>query len=216
MFTPLDTVLFPPNECEIYTDGKSYFYPIFKNGRSSLRHLQWLGKFQTVNTSQIYNLNNITVFIRSPFSRYVSGVNTYINKIVDPSLDRETVLKFVDSFLFLDRHFALQMHWLMHLASFAKPNVNITFKHVTGVSLVSPYWRNPPDARSPSTRDISLESRFATNDRLQFYLLADKLLYNLIDQTVTLNGVFTQLKQHQPDLYQTLIGLPKELTDVLP
>lgn len=209
MFTPLDTVLFPPNECEIYTDGKLNFFPIFKNGRSSLRHLHWLGKFKTVNTEQIHNLNNIIVFIRSPLTRYVSGVNTYINKIVDPSLDRETVLKFIDSFLFLDRHFALQMHWLMHLATFAKSDVNISFKHVSGISLVSPYWRNS------STQDESLKTRFATNNQLQFYLLADEFLYNLINQTVTLKSVFDHFKQRQPELFKIMVGNNLSMLNVL-
>ena len=121
MLSYLDPVLFPDEILVIELTANRYVYPIFKNASSSLFETAKA----TLNTTQIKRIGHVEVFVREPFERYVSGVQTYLR--MNPHLDRTTALSMIDEYLFLNRHFTLQFHWLVNLMRF-NSDLWITFK----------------------------------------------------------------------------------------
>ena len=97
----IDPIIFP-DECEVLEVAPGrYVYNIFKNGSSSLRK----SGFRQLSLDEVAALDTVEVFIRDPYERYVSGVQTYLSQL-DLAQDRATVLSMIDQFLFLNRHFA--------------------------------------------------------------------------------------------------------------
>ena len=107
MFTPLDSVLFP-DECVIVKSSNTFIFPIFKNGSSSLTK-----DFPKIPHNDVANVTEVTVFIREPIDRFVSGVTTYIKK--NPHIPESAITEFVKQFLFFNRHFCPQFYWLVNL-----------------------------------------------------------------------------------------------------
>ena len=114
MLSRIDEIIYP-NRCEVieFLDPQRFVYPIFKNGSSSLA----AKGYRQLSHDEIRKLSTIEVYLRDPYERYVSGVQTYLSNL-GPGYDRATVLKMIGEFLFLNRHFALQFHWLTNLARF--------------------------------------------------------------------------------------------------
>lgn len=195
MLTPLDTILFPLDDCEVYeySSGK-YVYAIYKNGRSSLRK----SGFRKLDLSEIKMLDSIDVFIRDPFDRYVSGVQTYLNFLPD-DYDRNTVLKFIDEFLFLNRHHVLQLYWIINLSRFVSPQTTVNIRHIDESYTITKL------RELTSVRDVTLVKRFQHNNKLQYHLLADNVLYkDLMNKTVTINEILSTFKNTYEDLYNEI------------
>jgi len=107
-------------DCEVIKfNNEQYFYPIFKNGRSSLTMYAGTNNLPLLKNKEISNLKKITVFLRSPEERFVSGVYTFFyftnNRLID-----ENILKKIESFDIIDRHFIPQYLWLLHLHKYFK------------------------------------------------------------------------------------------------
>lgn len=195
MFTPLDSILFPDNDCEVYeySAGK-YVYAIYKNGRSSLSK----SGFRKLELIEVERLTSIDVFIRDPFDRYVSGVQTYLKHLPN-DYDRETVLKFIDEFLFLNRHYALQLYWIINLSRFISEQAIVNIRHIDECYNITSL------REFTSIRDYSLVERFQRNSRLQYHLLADNVLYkDLMGKNVTIHQIFDVLKSKYSDLYNEM------------
>jgi hypothetical protein len=198
----LDPMLFPDEILVIeFTKGR-YVYPIYKNGSSGLFELC----YSTLDTDQIRQLDHIEVFLREPFERYVSGVQTYLR--YNPHLDRATALSMIDEYLFLDRHFALQFHWIVNLQRFT--DASMTFKNMSELhNDVGKTW-------NALTRDQSLIDYFNDNQKLWFYLLLDKILYeDFMGQTVKMSTIVAHIKDKHPVLYEEVIRRSQELCTVL-
>jgi hypothetical protein len=202
MLAYLDPILFP-DQLEIYrVEPDRYIYPIYKNGSSSLR----ASAERVYDYKQIARLQVIEVFVRDPFDRYVSGVQTWLRH--NPDFDRETALKFISNFLFLNSHFSLQFHWLVNLQRFTEAWMYI----------------RPIDELSTATdlawnvlaRDESLVDYFKDNGKLWYYLQLDKILWeDLRGQTVTMRMIVAHIKQKYPALYTEIIQRNLDLCDVL-
>lgn len=203
MLSYLDPMLFPDDILVIELTPGRYVYPIYKNGSSGLFELC----YATLNTDAIRTLTNIEVFLREPFERYVSGVQTYLR--YNPHLDRATALSMIDEYLFLDRHFALQFHWLVNLQRFA-PDAELTFKSMSDLDdHVGETW-------NALTRDQTLTDYFTENNKLHFYLKLDKILYyEFMGKTVKFKDMITYLHSFEPLLYEEVITRSKELCAVL-
>ena len=109
-------------DCEVIKFANNLnIYPIFKNGRSSLTKYAVRNKLPIVKNSDISVLKNITVHVRDPVERFVSGVHTYfyLNQL---KINSET-LKKIDNSEIIDRHFVPQSIWLLHLHKFYQGNV---------------------------------------------------------------------------------------------
>jgi len=204
MFTPLDKRLFPDNNCDVYRISDDHFvYGIYKNGHSSIN-----ATFEKTPILDIKKISNVTVYIRDPLDRYVSGVRQYLK---DEPGDHPTLLAFIDKFLFINRHFMPQFFWLLHLAKYTSSNVKISIKHINELhKLTTLRWNQ-------SNIIDNLRTRFETNKQLNFYLLADDLLYkDLMNKTLPLTEIFTCLKEKNSNLYNEIFLLTKEMANVLP
>ncbi len=201
MLSYLDPVLFP-DECEVYEMGFGNFvYPIFKNGSSSLK-----SENPTVITdNKIRAIGNITVYLREPFERYVSGVQTYLRH--NPHLDRATALTMIDEYLFLNRHFALQFHWLINLRRYY--DNWITFKSVDELGDITDNTWNA------LARDQTIVDYFKNNKKLHFYLELDKFLLKYVGHTVKFVHILAELKVEQPNLYKETVQRSRDLCAVL-
>lgn len=198
----IDPTLFPDGP-EIYKIAPDrYVYPIYKNGSSSLK-----GSAEVVyDHDTISNLKVIEVFVREPFERYVSGVQTWLNH--NPDLDRATALRLVKDFLFLNRHFSLQFHWLVNLQRYTKAQMYLRpiEELYTATDLT---WNR-------LTRDQSLMDYFQSNSKLWYYLQLDKILYeDLLGQTLTMKMIVAYIKTNHLPLYTEIIQRDLDLCAVL-
>lgn len=113
MFKNLTNIL--TADCEVIKfNDNQFFYPIFKNGSSSLKKYAEKNNLLLLKNKEISNLKKITVFLRSPIERFVSGVYTFFY-LTNKQLVDETTLKRIESFDITNRHFVPQYLWLLHL-----------------------------------------------------------------------------------------------------
>lgn len=199
MLSYLDPIIFP-DDCEVLelSPGR-YIYPIYKNGSSTLHSL---------NLKRVTNLKElkvIDVLIRNPYERFYSGVSTYL-KNLGPTVDRNTALYFVKQYLFLNRHYCPQFHWLVNLRRFTDAKFRLVpFEAISDIT----------DAvLNTSIVDPSLRDAF--DNKLDFYLQLDKVLYeHLINQTVSFETILQTIQQQYPEVYKEVIARSKEICSVL-
>ena len=158
MISYLDPILFP-DQCHVYeVEPGRYVYPIFKNGSSSIQAMD----YRQLNYTEIRNLREIDIFVRDPFERYVSGVQTYLNSM-SSQLDRFTMLNIISQYLFLNRHFAPQFFWVLNLARFTDAWMH--FLPMTDLVTATEYTFNQ------LSRDTELEAYFQkTKEPCEFRL----------------------------------------------
>lgn len=198
----IDPILFP-DQIEIYKiHPDRYIYPIYKNGSSSLK----ASAERVHDYKVIRKLKIVEVFVREPFERYISGVQTWLN--LNPDLDRETALKFIDKFLFLNSHFSLQFHWLVNLRRFTEAWIYI--RPITELSTATDLSWNM------LAKDESLVEYFRDHGKLWYYLQLDKILWeDLRGQTLTMSMILTHIKVKYPALHTEIIQRSRDLCDVL-
>lgn len=198
MLSYIDPILFP-DECDIYRIGSDNFYPIFKNGSSSI-------KSAGTPATNTQDLDLVHVFVRDPYDRYVSGVQTYLQQ--NSHLDRKSTLEILSTVLFLNRHFSLQFHWLVNLMRFT--NSKIYLRPMSELSTVTSVKLNE------SFKDLSLTEYFSNNNKLHYYLSLDKVLcYDLIGQSLTWAQILDYIQTQYPDLYGEVIMRSKNICNVL-
>ena len=95
MLSYLDPILFPDQIEILEVSPGRYVYPIYKNGSSTLNSIG----VRRLNYFEIRELRTVEVFVRDPFERYVSGVQTYLQ--FNPELNRDTILKIINECLYL-------------------------------------------------------------------------------------------------------------------
>lgn len=203
MISYLDPILFPDEILVIELTKNRYVYPVFKNGSSSL----FEEAENVLSLEQIKKIEHVEVFVREPFERFVSGVQTYLR--LNPHLDRATALTMIDEYLFLNRHFTLQFHWIMNLVRF-NPDVWMLFRPMSELDTATDLTWNA------LTRDQTLVDYFSENEKLWFYLQLDKVLTeDFIGQSVKMNMILAHIKVNYPLLYEETIERTKELCAVL-
>jgi hypothetical protein len=202
MISYIDPILFP-DQCHVYEIAQGrYVYPIYKNGSSSLA-----ATGRQINYRELEQVRTVEVFLRDPFERYVSGVQTYLRNL-DPAQDRATVLSMISEFLFLNRHFTLQFHWLMNLARHS--DAWMQFRSMDELGTATEHVLNVLE------RDETLIKYFTNNNKLQYYLLLDKIVYEkFMGKTVSFKQVVQYIKDHEKFLYNEIIQRSKDLCNVL-
>lgn len=123
MFKNLMPMLSDP--CRVFEVKKDlHVYPIFKNGRSSVKIYAKANNCATYTDHQLSRLDLITVYLRTPRQRFASGVNTYLYLESDSHLD----VKLLDSIErgdTVNKHFVPQYVWLLQLYKHYKGAVNL-------------------------------------------------------------------------------------------
>tara|TARA_R110000868_G_scaffold171851_2_gene407648 strand:- start:307 stop:831 length:525 start_codon:yes stop_codon:yes gene_type:complete len=117
-------------DCTVVDIGPHTVYPIFRVGFTTLSSVC---ERKYVN-KQIAECKHIDVMIRDPGDRFVSGINEYSRQ---NNLDVKETWKLVEQDKLVDRHFAPQYMWLLHLYKFYKGTVTILpFDHIKQITSV--------------------------------------------------------------------------------
>ena len=115
-------------DCTVVDIGCHTVYPIFRVGSSSLM----LAADKTYVNSHIAKCKHIDILIRDPRDRFVSGVKEYCRQ---NNLNVEETCELVEQGKLVDRHFAPQYLWLLHLYKFYKGAVTLKpFSHVKKIT----------------------------------------------------------------------------------
>jgi len=202
MLSQLDNIIFP-DRCEVLQiNSQRFVYPIQKNGSSSLLR----EGYKTVAQEDISNIKVIEIFVRDPYDRFLSGVQSYLAQ--NFALDRKTMLHIVRENLFLNRHYCPQFYWLVNLQRFT--NAKIKINHIDKLNEITTYVSNKQD------RDYDIETYFKNHKKVEFYISIDKILTEtLLGYTVRFKDIVDFLKTKQPDVYQEIIHRSIELGRII-
>lgn len=204
MLSVVDRFVFP-DDCLVLeiTPGSHYIYPIFKNGSTSLK----TSRFRALSISELQSLECVDVFVRDPWERFLSGVNTYLSQL-DPKLDQQTAMYFIKNYFFFNRHFMPQLFWLINLRRFSKTKIHI--HHLKDLKNIVSLNSNQ------SSKNETVNEYFKDADKIKFYLEMDEVLtVNLINQTVEFDEIIDVLKQNYQETWQEIFQYSKNIIDVV-
>jgi len=201
MLSQLDNIIFP-DRCDVLeiVPSQRYVYPIYKNGSSSL----YESGFRLMDHDELRNIPVVDIYVRDPYDRFVTGVNTFLQH--NNNLDRATVLHFINNYLFLNRHFCPQFHWLVNLQRFTDAKIRIN--PISALSDITSLKVN-------QSQDPMLDEALST-EKLHFYLSIDKVLTeDLLGKTVSFKLIVQTIKHRYPDVYKEVVQRSIDLCNVL-
>jgi hypothetical protein len=155
----------------------------------------------------------ITVYLRNPKKRFVSGINTFVQHCLRdcPELDINTILYFVKKYLFLNRHYAPQFYWLINLARYSTaPLLFQKLDDINKIVDIDSHARVTP----PSDNFLETVESFPW-EQLELYFFLDQLLIDRIGQIVTFGQLMNDIRNDHSELYQLLFKKNIELVNVL-
>lgn len=161
-------------------------YPIFKNGRSSLNEYALENKLEILKNEQLSTLKEITIFLRNPVERFISGVHTVIE--FENVVDIPKFLKEIESLNFYNRHFIPQIYWLLHLLKYFKGKVKLL--------PVEELYNYIPNRDTPGIQKLSnARKEKILSIKHQKYIEDDqKLLFRYLGKTVELKTIIEEFK----------------------
>ena len=203
MLSRIDEIIYP-NRCEVieFSDPQRFVYPIFKNGHSSLHEFAGSNKLKILLNEQIKNVKKIEIVLREPQERFISGVNTFVfnTKRDNPNLDINTIIYFVENYLFLNRHYAPQLSWLVNLSRYSDAEFNLHhmdyITHLTNINV------KPKDEQKILSEEIIL--RLKNNPHVEIYHRLDLILLDLVDKTLRFPEIIQYLELKDPIAYSKL------------
>lgn len=217
MFSELDNIIFPDG-CEvIQVTSQHYVFPIFKCGRSSLTKSMYSKGWTLVDPADIYKISTpITIFLRDPRQRFISGVNTFVQHLLakEKNLDLDTILYFVNNYLFLNRHFCPQFFWLLNLARYAGTDKPVSLKHLSDIKLFTAM--NDDAEVAPITDELRAKIQKLDWGKLELYLYLDQILFDNIGKTTTILELLNHVKYDHKDLYDLVFRKTLNIVDILP
>lgn len=156
----------------------------------------------------------ITVFLRDPRDRFVSGVNTFVQHLSSENLDTHTVLYFVNRYLFLNRHYAPQFFWLLNLYKHVGPDTLVTLRAMSDISELT--HRHSHADVEPITPELEARIQGFDWSKLELYFYLDQILLDHLNQTVRVADLLTHLRQDHAELYDLVFKRTQDMVDVLP
>ena len=201
MRTALDTELFP-KLCEVVEIPlhNQWVYLIQKNGSSSLRDQQLRDNLTVLANDQIQNLDYIDVYIRDPRSRYISGVNTYLEFLQrdHPELDYSTTFWFARRYKFLNTHYLPQFYWLANLSQYLRNDTKIRFRKLQDLKQITKFDSGPREIIKPSAEFV--ETLFKDDSSIELWLFLDQILLDLAGQQLTWQQVLDHYQLNYPEV----------------
>jgi hypothetical protein len=184
-------------DCEVIKFSKELnIYPIFKNGRSSLTLHAERNNIPIIKNKEISVLSDITVYIRDPMNRFVSGVHTFFYQ--NQLKINKSNLKKIDNNKIIDRHFVSQSFWLFHLYKFYRGDVIIKdVKEVYDiVELREGPWTNNPLPWATLTEE---QEKQIKNLNYEKFVKTDyDVLYKYINKKTGLFKIIEEIKNALP------------------
>jgi hypothetical protein len=204
MLSRIDEIIYP-NRCEVieFSDPQRFVYPIFKNGSTSLtEHAKHQGCKVLLN-EQIKRIPTVDVILRDPTSRFISGVNTFVchTKQENPNLDLDTIIYFAENYLFINRHYAPQLSWLLNLKRYLHANAKLRLHDMTALSTFTPLTSNPIEE---NLLNIQVVERLKTNIHNEMYIRLDSLLLQLVGSEMSIIDIMTYLHEQDPIAYSKI------------
>jgi hypothetical protein len=193
MFKKFTNIL--TTDCEVVKlNDEQYVYPIFKNGRSSIKKYVKKNNLLLLKNNEILNLKKITIFLRSPKDRFVSGVHTFFY-LKNKQLIDEPTLKKIERFEIVNRHFIPQYLWLLHLHKYF--NGIVELKPVSELFNLVPYrdgpWTNNP---IPWKEITQVEKDKILSIKYEKYIEVDeKIIKKYINRSVKLKILIREFKK---------------------
>jgi hypothetical protein len=167
-----------------------------------------------VAESDIPNITQpITVFLRDPRDRFLSGVNTYLQHLGN-DLDQHTALYFVNQYLFLNRHYAPQFFWLLNLARFSRPDTLVTFSPMTEISQLTD--ANDHAGVEPLTDNLRKKIESFSWSKLELYLYLDQILIDHVGKTISIHDLIKHVQTNHNKLYDLVFQQTLDIVNVLP
>lgn len=208
MFTRLDRELFG-SPCEVYQleSSQGFVFPIFKNGSSTLKQLP----HKTLINQQLADCKDITIYLRDPTERFVSGVHTYVGSL-DKSLDRKTVMHFVKNFPFLNRHYMPQYFWLAQLATYTHWFCTFNLRPLSELSDLTDSHVN----HTSNSIDEEFKRDVLTTVDLDSYLQLDQRLMDNVGKRIHWSTLVADYKNTDTLHYYSIFGIQDRFKRVLP
>jgi hypothetical protein len=181
-------------ECEVVKfNNEQFIYPIFKNGCSSLKIYARKNNLPLLKNKEISNLKKITVFLRSPKERFVSGVYTFFY-LTNKQLIDELTLKKIEKFKIINRHFVPQYLWLLHLHKYF--NGIIEVKSVTELYELIPNRDGPWTGNTNAWKAISQEekNKILSIEHKKYIEVDEKIIKKYMNQSVELKKLIKEFK----------------------
>ena len=203
MLSRIDEIIYP-TRCEVIElASQRYFYPIYKNGSSSIVIHSVENNCKTLINSQIHKCNTINLVVRDPEARFVSGVNTYVYNLLrdTPTLDRDTVMYFVENYLFLNRHYAPQISWLVNLSKYCSTDCKLNLQGMDSLYEYTTHNTTPLEEKILTNEEIE---RLKSNKHNQIYKQIDIYLVELIGKCLTFTEILEYIKSKDLVAYQKL------------
>lgn len=215
MLSQLDNIIYP-DRCEVLelVPSQRYVYIIFKNGHSSLIASMETNNLKMIFNEQIKRIDSIDVILRDPDSRILSGINTYIQKILSehPGLDVKTITWFAKNYLFLNRHYSTQFSWLLNLARYIRPDTRLNFLGMKDLSTMTDMNLKPIGVEEPSQTLID-ELQHIPN--FEMFRRLDLALLSCVGESLTFSQTVDQIKKYDHDAYRWVIEKPLAILNPL-
>ena len=203
MLSRIDEIIFP-NRCEVLEIAalQRFVYPIYKNGRTSLIYAPKY-EFKTLINQQIRKAPVIDIILRPPMDRFISVVNTFVNntKQENPQLDVNTIVYFAENYLFLNRHYAPQLSWLINLNKHLGEDAQLRLHDMSLLSEFTTKQMAPFEDKLLSEEQIT---RLRENIHNELYIRLDSLLLQLVGREMSFGEILTYLSEQDPIAYSKL------------
>jgi hypothetical protein len=192
MFKNLTDILTADCEVVKFSD-EQFFYPIFKNGSSSLTTYARKNNLLFLKNREISNCKKITVFLRSPIERFVSGVHTFFyltnNQLIDTA-----VLQKIENFEIINRHFIPQYLWLLHLYKYFKGTIE--FKPVLELYNLIPNRDGPWSDNATPWKAITQEEKdkILSIKHKKYIEIDEKIIKKYMNGSVELKKIIREFK----------------------
>lgn len=191
MFKNLTDIL--TADCEVLQlTNDQFVYPIFKNGRSSLKIYAAKNNLKILKNKEISILKKITIFLRSPEDRFASGVHTFFYLTGRP-FNRNTIEK-IENFDLVNRHFAPQYLWFFHLHKYFNGVVNI--RPVNELYHLIPNRDGPWTENSNPWKSMTQEERekILSIEHEKYVEVDKKIIKKYLNKSVKLKRIIEEFK----------------------
>jgi len=203
MLSHLDFIIFP-DRCEVIEiiPSQRYFYPIFKNGSSSVYEQAKVSKWKIFLNDKIGKVPSVDVIIREPQQRLVSGVNSFVTQTLksNPGLDKNTIIWFAKNYLHLNRHYSMQYAWLVNLARYMRPDAKINLLGLSDIAQFTDLTMDPW-----GQKDINVSTELVKLTAQEMYHRVDQVIYNSIGSSLTFSEINKLIQTQDPSAYTHVI-----------
>lgn len=210
MLTDVDLEIFP-DDCEVIELNQAEnFYLIQKNGSTSLRKYARSESFTIFKNHQIAELKHISIIVRDPRQRYISGLRTFAEYLVrdNDDLDFDTCLWMANRYKFLNRHYLPQFLWILNLARFMGSDCVLHIKNIEYLSTVTTKRSNIINQHKKI--DIVLDQS------LEYWFFLDQILIDNVNQSFTWQELVEIYQKHPCQPLNEILLRTKKILNVLP